>query len=529
MGYGTDPAATPDQLQQQLQQQPRQHGYGKDPLWQGLKTAKADETKEQPGVGASLWDGLKAAREGLEHGGQEFMQGMAGRALKLPTMLPGAEAGRQRMIADLAQRQQQGQQAFAQNPAVQRNPMTAGVGRMAGNMIGAAPAMAIPGASGAGMGLAARTAMGGGLGALTGGMPGAAAGAGMGALGGMIGPRLSPAAQAIATNPKLQNLWAMATGAMGRTAESFQRATANEVLQPLGQMVGRTVKVGHDLVNEVGDRISDAYNRVLPKMTFRATEPNPETGKTFVDSIPALAENVPEAHAKDFERIVKRQISNRVDEAGNMSGEEFKRADHEIGRQAARFSTSPDANQQEYGDVLRDLQAGMRDALAIHNPAEAPALRQADAAWARYVRMQEAAGRRVDANGEFMPNDLLMAVRSTTKGSRNRIFAGGDGPLQAFGRAGNDLISGQQPKFDKYLADLMGAGIGGAAGHAIGGPMGGYLGAGAGAAAAHGAQSALSPVARGMQTPQARVIGEAVGRAAPEAGAIADHVSPIGP
>src|SRR4029077_8579665 len=135
--------------------------------------------------------------------------------------------------------------------------------------------------------------------------------------------------------------------------------------------------------------------------------------------------------------------------------------------------------QEKYGEVLYDLQAEMRETLAAHNPQQSEALRAADTAWARYVRLEGAAGRRLDSNSQFMPNDVLHAAR---KGYSNRIFAHGEQIGQKFGNAGNDLLAGRPPNWTSYVADAAGAAAGGGIGHAVGGAMGAGVGAAAGGA-----------------------------------------------
>jgi hypothetical protein len=516
MPYGSDPAAAP-----------ATGGYGKDPIWQGLKTAAEKPAEPQTSAGAAagqgLWEGLKSFYKGAEGLGVKMLTGIAGQGGE---MVPRQEA-----------EMQQQRQAFAQSPAMRQHPAWA----TGGNIVGeAAPAMAMPG--GAGMGAAGRLGLGALQGAVAAGIPsggnpmqtaiGAGGGAAMSGLGAAIGPRIPPAFQAI--QQKFPNFLQMVTGRVPRNAEGFQRATANEVLTPIGQTVPPNVKIGHDLVNYVGDKIDDVYNAVLPKVTFRATDVDPYTGVSFTSEIPGLAKKVPQAHQEDFKRLIEREFTNRVDPAGNMPGDVYKKVYSEIGR-LVRQNSKPTATGSEegYAEVLNDLRASMQDTLKAHNPTEAPVLAKADAAWARYVRLQEAAGRGIAANGEFMPNDLLYASR---KGSGNRAFSEGDLLMQKFGQAGNELISGKQPNASKYLAELLGGavggGIGGAAGHVVGGPVGGYVGAGAGAAAgAAMAHTVGAGGSRARQLPISRGAGAVLGGTAPVAGAEGReaYVSSVGP
>ena len=479
-------------------------------LWEEIKKrgldAKPPEQAEKPGIGAALWEGLKrGGRDVIETGasiGSRMGPEEGAAAFTKPEDL---EARKQAVDAGI----QQSEQAYQQSPARQAHPIAAGAGRVGGNMAAAAPLAAVPGAGGAGLG---SRMIGGALqGGATGGPAGAVAGGLTGGLGSAIGPMLDPAFQAIAQ--KIPQLAQMATGAMGRTPEAFQTAFANWVLDPIKQMVPKGIKAGEGLVNHIGDELDAAYNKLLPRVTFRAAEPDPYTGATFKSGLADLSQKVPQAHDKDFGRLIDNEINKRLDAGGNMSGTDYKKAISDIGREARRYSKwNATVDQEKYGDTLHELVANMRENLAVHNPVQADALRQVDQSWARYVRMQEAAGRRVDSNSEFRPNDLLNVAK---KEYGARAFAEGKQPLMAWGRAGNDLISQKPPAFKRYLGDLVGAGLGAAAGHAVGGPIGAGVGATMGGGLADVGRGAISAA---RASPAARKTGEAISRMAPIAG-----------
>lgn len=487
-------------------------------IWKSIKEYK------EPSIGASLWGGIKRGLMGPLESGAESGAAMLRTAPESAFIPEAAPSGAiapddpQRRAATAASAErgmEKAETAYQQSPERTAHPLVSGLGRAAGNIAASAPLMAVPGASGAGMGLGARTLMGAGLGAAAGGPAGAVGGGLAGGLGGMIGPAIDPAFQAIAT--KIPQLADMAIGKLGRTPEAFQQAFANWVMAPIKQVVPRGVKVGEDLINHVGDELSAVYNKILPKVTFRANEPNPDTGLTFQQGLEDLKTRVPQEHDKDFARVLDREITKRLDEGGTMSGEDYKKAISNIGQLASRFTGwKANSNQELYGDALKELQAHMREALAIHNVPEADALRQVDQAWSRYVRMADAAGARRDANSEFLPNDILNVAK---KEYGARAFAGGRQPLTAFGRAGNDLIAQKPPKFGVYLQELAGAagaGLGGTAGHAMGGPVGGYAGATAGRSIGKAATGGMAT--RRVVGPGLRATGDAINRMAPAAG-----------
>jgi hypothetical protein len=484
-------------------------------LWEELKKRGLDtKPAEKTSTGAGLWEGLK-------RGALDVAEQMKGLAARVPTGEGMTDyATQRREMIDITDKQaEESEQAYQQSPPARQHPIASGIGRAGGNIAASAPFAAVPGMGGAGT--LARTGVGTLLGGLTGGGPGAIAGGLTGGLGGIVGPALDPAFQAIAR--KIPQLSEMAIGRLGRTTEAFQRSFANWVLDPIKQTVPKGIKAGEDLVNHVGDELRSSYDAILkdPKVIFRATEADPYTGVSFKDTIAELQQKVPAAHDTDLARIINNQINNRLDAGGNMSAEAYKESISNIGkttRQYTKWNATPD--QEAYGDVLKELQAHMRESLALHNPPQADALRSVDQAWSRYVRLQDAAGRRIDSNSEFLPNDLLNVAK---KDYGPRAFAEAKGPLTAFGRAGNDLISQKPPNFRRYLGDAVGAGLGGAAGGAAGAAIGGPVGAGIGAAMGGtlgvGATEGLRGTARSLRSgPVARKTGEAISRMAPVAG-----------
>jgi hypothetical protein len=316
----------------------------------------------------------------------------------------------------------------------------------------------------------------------------------------------------------------MATGAAGRTEENFEKAAADQVLAPIGQTIDRGVKVGHALVNAVADKLSDAYNAVVPKLTFR---PNPR----FVQNLKALGDEasgggLADAQASQFTKILKGLEEKLKAGGGVLDGKAFKQFESDVGRKAIGYSSGKAAPEtQELGHALFNLQGHLRQALADENPEFAPQLQRINDAWSRYVRFATASERHVDKEGRFAPMDLLQAVGKGREKTRFS-FGKGDNVMQAFAEAGNHMVTGK-PSGLSLVARLMTQ----AAGEAGGAVMGGPGGAVAGGMAGRATPELMGAAQRLRQFPAAREHGRAVAGAAPAAGVAAseERVSPIGP
>jgi len=87
----------------------------------------------------------------------------------------------------------------------------------------------------------------------------------------------------------------------------------------------------------------------------------------------------------------------------------------------------------------------IRDAITRQNPNYGQRLQDIDTAYAMFVRVENAAARRVGSDGRFTPADLLQAIKSEEKSVRKRAFARGDSLMQGWGETANRVIPSRLP------------------------------------------------------------------------------------
>jgi hypothetical protein len=129
--------------------------------------------------------------------------------------------------------------------------------------------------------------------------------------------------------------------------------------------------------------------------------------------------------------------------AGRMSGETFKEIDSEIGRLARGYAGSAVNDERQVGDALRTAQKSLRDMLARQNPDKARAIRAADKAFAKLLRVENAGARVGAADGVFTPAQLRAAVRALDPSLRKRGFAHGKALMQDFAESGQANLPSQ--------------------------------------------------------------------------------------
>lgn len=408
-------------------------------------TPRAVSRDEQPSGWTAFWEGLKrGGREVLEGGAQ--IGARMGEVPQVGATQPEMPGG----VARVDQAVRQSGQAYQKNPAVQAHPIIAGAGRIGGNIAATAPLALIPGL-GPAASTAGRIVQAAAMGGVSAAMQpvigktdfwadkakqmgvGAAAGAALPSVGAALAPRL-PAPQSI--GKAFRPLWNFFHGGEEKTVDGFDRTIARQVLEPIGSSIPRKDS-GHTLASTVESRLSDAYDRVLPNLSLSRQgaigAATPET-REFVSELDPL-------EGKQFETFVTNKLLKKFPETGIMSGETFKKVQHDFSSRAMSYlGTQKDALGRALLHTLTDL----NETMANENPAWAPELRRVNESWKMWTRMRQAASGPTKY-GKFTPDDMLRAIRQQDPTAGHSGFVRADQVLQAYAEAASKAMNGATP------------------------------------------------------------------------------------
>jgi hypothetical protein len=253
-------------------------------------------------------------------------------------------------------------------------------------------------------------------------------------------------------------LGAQIRGGQRASIESFNRATANEVLAPLGASVAPDAEVGRNLLTSVDDQISAAYTRALPRIPAFGPD------QQFYQDLQGVSQNFLTPNARDqFQRFMQDNILPRT-AGGQIDGETWKRIDEVMGRFVREYRGSLDPAQREMGTAAQGVQRAFRELLGRVAPPEAAEVRAANEAFARLIRMENAAGRQGAVEGVFSPAQLDAAVRITDGSPRRGAYARGDALMQDLSDAGRAVLPSTVPDSGTperlALMALLGGGAG---------------------------------------------------------------------
>lgn len=352
--------------------------------------------------------------------------------------------------------------------------------RLGGNIAGSAPLLvSAPGAAATGLG---RVATGAAQGALLGGAQpvyegpvaqntlyqmatGGAAGAAAAGVGNALSRLVSPRAS---TNPQVQTLLdegitptpgqimggaartaedkAMSVPILGdairsarnRGTEELNRAALNRAVEPLGRTVTAT---GRDGLRQVDDIISQSYDDIARRITFRADNQFAQE----INTLRNMVQSLPEERIAQFDRILRDKVVGRMTPQGVADGQNFKAMESELGRMASGLMRAADVDQRELGLAIRELQQSLRNTLQRANPQVSQELGQINQAYAMLTRLQTAAGGAGATDGTFTAAQLSSAVRSGDRSMRHGAFARGNALMQDLSDAAKVVMQGAVP------------------------------------------------------------------------------------
>ena len=367
-------------------------------------------------------------------------------------------------------------------PFQEANPMTFGAGQIGGGMLtggalmkgaGMIPSFAranpylqgaaVGGASGvltptetgaSGMEAVQEIPQKAGMGAL-GGVGGTAVGRG---IGNVVAPKLSEAAQKLIgegvnltpgqmLGGQLRKIEDKLTSApllgdlidYSRTKgiEEFNKAVYKRALEPIGGKV--PTETGRAGVESVKNQISDAYNTLLPKMTF---VPDQELLQG-IQRIPKTVTGLPKEEGSAVVSNIKEIIKKHTPEDGSITGKSYQAIEQDIEKLASAFKGGRGTDAFVY-DAYKNALGQVRQGLARSNPEYADELGNINKAFANFARIRRA-GSMANTQEMITPAQLANAVKAADESSGKGATATGRALMQDLTDAGVQVLPSKIP------------------------------------------------------------------------------------
>jgi len=217
--------------------------------------------------------------------------------------------------------------------------------------------------------------------------------------------------------------------------EDFNRAAYKRALEPISGEVPLTT--GREGVRSVKIQLEDAYDSLLPKLTFK-----PDA--TLFDSLSSLKKNVAGLKQEDaliVSNDVKDMIQSRMSDKGIIDGNTFKIVEEDLNKIIGDYKGST-GSQATIGRAYQQALADIRESLGRSNPQFADELAKINTGYANYARIR-AAGSRAGTSETFTPNQLSAAVRSADKSAGKGQTATGQALMQDLTDAAEKVLPSQ--------------------------------------------------------------------------------------
>lgn len=233
--------------------------------------------------------------------------------------------------------------------------------------------------------------------------------------------------------------------------EDFNRATINQALAPIGQSLGKDTPIGRQAIDEMSQKIQDAYNSTVSKLTASVDS----QFASRIANLKALAQNLPGDYADQFNTVLKNEVIGKFSAGGTMSGQTFKDVESTLGQMATDYSHSSVVNERYFGAAVRQLQDEMRQLIVRNNPAVADALQSNNAAYAMMKRIQGASVSSVKNEGVFTPAQLLQSIRAQDPSLGKGSFARGNALMQTYAEAGENILGSKLPDSGTAFREMV--------------------------------------------------------------------------
>jgi hypothetical protein len=245
------------------------------------------------------------------------------------------------------------------------------------------------------------------------------------------------------------------TSGQRRAVDDFNQAAYARALNPIGEKV--TAPVGREAVEQVADKLGSAYNKLLPKLQFKADQQF--AGE--IGNIQQMATGLAESQAKQFDNIIRNDLIRHMTPQGNMSGESLKKVETALTQKAKNYLGSSVASERELGSALQATLDTVRSTLVRSNPTHAEQLSRINEGWANYARIRQASSMVGAENGIFTPNQLQSTVRALDKSVGKGNFAKGNALMQDLSEAGKNVLGQKYPDSGTAGRLALGAGLAG--------------------------------------------------------------------
>lgn len=229
------------------------------------------------------------------------------------------------------------------------------------------------------------------------------------------------------------------SSAKDRAIASFNKGVINKTLDKIGDKLPEDT-TGREAVLYAADQVSNAYDKVLEKMSFNLDF------KTTSGILSALNKSrLPsEAQKQEATNILNDLALSRFDKT-KLTGAEYKAIESDLRKEVQAYLKSDKRSEQQIGEALKNVLDVFKTELAAQNPKQTSQLRRIDSAYGDLEVIQTAAANSGAEGGLFTPKQYQTAVRQRDATRNKKGFARGTARGQDVSEAALNIM-GENPR-----------------------------------------------------------------------------------
>lgn len=261
-------------------------------------------------------------------------------------------------------------------------------------------------------------------------------------MGQILGGGVKKAEEALGSVPVLGS--AIGAGQQ-RATEQLNRAAMARALNPIGKSA-KNVPVGSQGLAHVSDKLSDAYNRVLPKVSLSVDDALIDG---IADAVASRRAEFEPAKLQVIEKLLDEKVLSKLDSDRPIPGKQLQAIQEDLKKLSDKYGKSGMASERTIGEAIEQIEGAFRDGLIRSNPEYAAELSKINEGYANYVRLRRAAlaageDKGADLQG-FTPAQLRQAVKAEDQSVGKGDFARGRALMQDLSQDAQSVMGGKLP------------------------------------------------------------------------------------
>lgn len=232
----------------------------------------------------------------------------------------------------------------------------------------------------------------------------------------------------------------MISNVRNKANQQFEAAAYNRALKPIGMELPEGVG-GREAINFTESALKNKYDDVLNKIGAITTD------QTFNKNVMNLQNMVnksfmPQAEKDKFAMAVN-DVASKMQGNGVLTSDAYKMLESQLSSDARKLMGSQNIYEGKIGTAVGQLKSELQDMLKRQAGSNADELAAANAGWANFKRVQNAASKLGAEEGSFSPAQFQNAVKAMDKSKDKAAFARGSALGQDLGDAGAAILKGK--------------------------------------------------------------------------------------